>query len=397
MKKKRAFIPDTQVDPAIKEWATDIECKYIDAVNEYGSQSKAADAIGVGRRVVDRAINRAKARAAKSGYSPPHDMQHTVPEGFQVKGVSTLYRDGEPQIQWVKSSVDAEQQAALMREAIVAMSEDIKQAKKTKAPKKTQSDLLNLYTITDYHLGMLAWGEETGADWDTKIAEDLLFNWFSTAVEQSPNSETAVFAQLGDFLHTDGLEVVTPANHNILDADSRFQKIVRVAIRVLRRVITLLLTKHKHVHVVMAEGNHDPASSIWLREWFAVLYENEPRVSVDLSPDPYYCYEHGQTSLFFHHGHKRKPGTIDDVFVAKFREVFGRTKHSYGHMGHLHNQQTSETNLMVVEQHRTLASPDAYASRGGWISGRDAKVITYDKQHGEVGRVVIKPEMATAA
>ena len=274
---------------------------------------------------------------------------------------------------------------------------DKKEKPSKKSKNKKDSELLNLYTITDYHLGMLAWGEEAGEAWDIKIAEDLLFNWFSTAVESAPNSETAVFAQLGDFLHTDGLEAVTPAHRNILDADSRFQKIVRVAIRALRRVIQLLLKKHGHVHIIMAEGNHDPASSIWLREWFHALYENEPRITVDLSPDPYYCYEHGQTSLFFHHGHKRKPGNIDDVFVSKFREVFGRTKHSYGHMGHLHNQQISETNLMLVEQHRTLASPDAYASRGGWMSGRDAKVITYDKQHGEVGRVTITPEMVKAA
>ena len=34
---------------------------------------------------------------------------------------------------------------------------------------------------------------------------------------------------------------------------------------------------------------------------------------------------------------------------------------------------------MIVEQHRTLAAPDAHQARGGWISGRDAKVITYHK------------------
>lgn len=386
------------IDPQLKNWATPTELSYIEASNAHGSNTKAAQALGVNRRAVDKAIQRVKRRAAKQGYSPEHDMTHTAPDGFQVKGVSTLYnQDGERSIQWVKTSIDAERQRELWQEAISALSEGIKKEKPAKAPKKTTQGLLNLYTITDYHLGMLAWGEETGGDWDTKIAEDLLVDWFATAIKQAPDAEMAVFAQLGDFLHTDGLEAVTPANHNILDADSRFQKIVRVAIRALRRVVRMLLEKHGFVHIIMAEGNHDPASSIWLREWFHTLYEDEKRVSVDLSPDPYYCYEHGKTSLFFHHGHKRKTSNIDDVFAAKFREVFGRTKHSYAHMGHLHNQQISETNLMLVEQHRTLASPDAYASRGGWLSGRDAKVITYDKEHGEVGRVTITPEMVKAA
>jgi hypothetical protein len=114
---------------------------------------------------------------------------------------------------------------------------------------------------------------------------------------------------------------------------------------------------------------------------------------VDVSPDPYYCVEHGQTSLFFHHGHKRRPKDVDDVFAAKFREVFGRTKHSYAHMGHMHHVDVRETNLMIVEQHRTLAAPDAYATRGGWMAGRDAKVVTYHKQFGEVGRVTVSPAM----
>ena len=181
-----------------------------------------------------------------------------------------------------------------------------------------------------------------------------------------------------------------------MDADTRYQKIVRVAIRCVRAVITKLLTKHKRVHVLMAEGNHDTASSIWLREWLAAVFEDEPRVSVDSSPDPYYCYEHGKTALFFHHGHKRKISDIAPVFAAKFRDTFGRTKHAYAHMGHLHHVDVKESPLMIVEQHRTLAAPDAYASRGGWISGRDAKVITYSKAHGEVGRVTISPAMALA-
>ena len=240
---------------------------------------------------------------------------------------------------------------------------------------------------------MLAWHEETGDDWDTDIAEKMLVDWFAEAIARSPDSRIGVFAQLGDFLHWDGMDAVTPASKHLLDADTRFQKLVRVAIRVIRRTIAMLLSKHEIVHIIMAEGNHDPASSIWLRELFKALDENDPRITVDLSPDPYYCYEFGQTSLFFHHGHKKKPMAVSDVFAAKFRNVFGRTKHSYAHMGHMHHIDLKENNLMLVEQHRTLSGSDAYASRGGWISGRDAQVITYHSKYGEVGRNRINSQM----
>jgi hypothetical protein len=143
----------------------------------------------------------------------------------------------------------------------------------------------------------------------------------------------------------------------------------------------------------MADANHDPVSQIWLREWLAVLYENEPRVTVDREPSPYNAFEFGKVALFFHHGHKRKISNISEVFAAKYRELFGRTKYAYAHMGHLHHLDVKENQLMIVEQHRTLTAPDAYAARGGYLSGRDAQCITYHRDFGEVSRVKVSYDM----
>jgi hypothetical protein len=335
-----------------------------------------------------------KAALAKKGWSPDHDMTRTVPDGFKVKGVSTLYnKDGILAAQWVKSTADHERQYQMMVEAVAALSEDIPRVSLMASPAPAGYTLLNVYTITDYHFGMLAWKPETGDDWDTDIAEQMLVDWFAAAISQSPHAQSCVLAQLGDFLHFDGLESITPTSGHNLDADTRFTRLVRVVIRTIARVIDMLLSKYQNVYVLMAEGNHDLAASVWLRELFAARYELEPRITVETRPDPYYCYEHGDTSIFWHHGHKHKMVGLDAVFVAKFREVFGRTKHSYAHTGHLHHRDLKETNLMIVEQHRTLAGSDAYASRGGWVSGRSSTVITYHKEFGEVGRITISPDM----
>lgn len=374
---------------------SDAQTKYIKAYAEEGSLHKTALSLGANKRTVERAISAVKKKAVLKGYSPQHDMTHAVPDPFVVKGVSTYYNaEGIPTGQWVKSSLDQEKYAELMKEVVSSLSSEIKREKPVKQLKKsTNEHLVNFYAITDYHLGMKSWGEETGEDWDIKIAEDLLTDWFATAIKQSPDAETGLMGILGDFIHWDGLDAVTPSSGHLLDADTRFQLVVRVAIRVIRRIIRILLEKHNKVHVIIAEGNHDPAASIWLRELLPVLYEDEPRVFVDQSADPYYCYEHGKTAVYIHHGHKRKMDSLDTVMAAKFREVFGRTKHNFCHTGHYHHNKTNETNLMIVEQHRTLAASDAYASRGGWLSGRDAKVITYHDQYGEVSRITVSPEM----
>lgn len=352
----------------------------VDALRKHGSNAKAAAALGLNIRTLER---RRKSLTLK-GWSPEHDMTRTVPDGFSVRGVSTYYdADGVPRGQWVKSQQDSAAVRAMIDGIMAGLCAEIPRERPAKAPKQAPDGLLNAYVVTDYHLGMLAWGEETGADWDTQIAEDMLVAWFAQALAEAPDTEVGLFAQLGDFLHWDGWDAVTPTSRHILDADSRFPKLVRVAARSVKRIIRMMLAKHHRVHVIMAEGNHDMASSVWLRQLVEEMFVDEPRVYVDQRPDPYYCVEHGNTALFFHHGHKKRLQGIDDVFVAKFREVFGRTQHAYAHMGHLHHVDIKETNLMVVEQHRTLAAPDAHASRGGWMSGRDAQVITYCKRYGE--------------
>lgn len=375
---------------------TDRQRQIIEAMIEHGSERKAAAAIGSSKTTVNDAVSRVKKYAALQGHSPDHDMTHVVPDGYKVKGVSTYYnKEGKASGQWVKSSADDERRMEVMREVIKALTDDLPHYEPIHCEGSPNEDLLNVYVITDYHLSMRSWMPETGADWDSEIAESLLVNWFAHAISHAPMAEHAVFAQMGDFLHADGLEAVTPQHRHQLDVDTRFQRAVRIAIRVIRKVIGMLLKKHEHVTVIMAEGNHDLASSAWLRELFASVYQDEPRVTIDTNADAYYCVEHGQTALYFHHGHRRGVADIDRVFAGKYRQIFGRTKYAYAHLGHLHSNEVKESQLMVVERHRTLAAPDAYASKGGWISGRDAKVITYSKTYGEVGRLTINPEMVT--
>lgn len=315
--------------------------------------------------------------------------------GQRLKGKSIyLHKDGGVS-GWVKTERDEEEHRKLVEAGLRAMAETLPREKPVTLRTKNHHEVLcNVFTITDYHLGMLAWSEETGGDdWDLQIAEDSLIAWFKAAIQQAPRARVAIFNQLGDFMHFDGLDAITPTSGHLLDADTRFQKIVRVAIRVIRKVIQMLLKRYPEVRVLMCEGNHDIAGSVWLREFMASIYEDEPRVTVDDSAMPYYCYEHGKTALFFHHGHKRKVKDIDTVFVAKFREVFGRTKYAYAHMGHLHHIDFKGGNLMVVKQYETLAPNDAFSARLGWESGRGATVTTYHSEYGQVGEQTITPEM----
>ena len=373
---------------------TDVERKVAELVFDgKHTRNQIADLIGYSTRGTNKLIRRLRMRAGMQD-ATRHSKQTETPEGFSIQRTTTLYKQGEEVMQWVRRNQDEDKREAMMREVIAGLSEELPRYPASPAPESISNDLLNLYILTDYHLGMRSWQEETGESWDIQIAERMLMGWIDRAIETAPDAECGVFAQLGDFLHWDGLEPVTPAHKHVLDVDTRFPLLVRTAIRAMRYVIDKLLQKHDTVHVIVADANHDPASGAWLREWIAAVYEQDLRLTVDTSADTYYCYEWGKTSLFFHHGHRTsKPMSVDNVFAARFRDVFGRTEHSYAHLGHRHHTESKETNLMLIEQHRTLAARDAYASSRGYDAGRDAKVITYSREHGEVGRVIITPEM----
>ncbi|EAS8631466.1 winged helix-turn-helix domain-containing protein [Salmonella enterica] len=336
-----------------------------------------------------------KAKLAKKGLGHGRDVSDLVPDGYRVKGTSALTDEfGNIKLQWVKTDVDAERQLEIMRAVVDGMCSEITPVVPVKKPtRKTDDKLLNLYTVSDFHLGMLSWADETGDDWDMKIAEDLFSRWFDAAFQQAPAAGVGVINLLGDLAHFDSLDAVTPASGHVLDADTRYQKLVRTMIRMVRRVVNMALAKHPVVKLLIVQGNHDESGMIWLAEMFSALYDDEPRVFVDTSADVYKMVQHGKTTLFFHHGHKARFDAIEPIMIAKFRKAFGDSEYSYAHIGHLHHQKLVESRNMIVEQHRTLAAKDAYSSRGGWMSGRSANVITYSSEYGEVGRLTISPEM----
>jgi len=358
-------------------------------LKEHGTLSAAARESGIHRATLENRV-----RQARIAFPEFADIEQRVPEGHYVKGTSTLYdADGTMRAQWVKSSIDQERAAEARRDALEALRATLPRVDPVSAPQAVMGDLCNLYTFTDYHLGCLAWHREGGQDWDLDIAERILAAAMGAMIEQSPNASMAIINVQGDFLHTDGKLPLTPTSKHVLDADTRFPKLRQAAIRLIRNMVTWALAAHQDVHLIIAEGNHDEESAGWLVDAFTVIYENEPRLTVNDSQLPFYVFEWGDVMLGVHHGHKVKNESLPLLFAAQFPQEWGRTKKREIHCGHRHHRDEKEYNGVTVIQHPTLAARDAYAARGGWIADRAAQAVTYHKRFGQVGRVMISPEM----
>ncbi len=392
-------MPSTiSIDENLYRYCTPRQREILEAIERLGSARAASVELGMNVGGASETYLAVKRKAAKFGYAPEHDFTRPVPEGFVAKGVSTYYNsEGKPSGQWVKASLSHEALMDAMRETIKGFKDEIPPAVSTVAPVASEEQLCNLYTFTDYHLGMLAWHQEGGSDWNVSLAEKTIIAALVQMVNQSPNAHTGVLNIQGDFLHTDGKTPVTPTAKHVLDADSRFPKIRRAAIRIIRSLVAICLQRHQEVYLIIAEGNHDEESAGWLADLFAVHYEEESRVTVNDSILPFYVFEWGNTMLGVHHGHKVRNESLPLLFAAQFPQEWGRTTRREIHCGHRHHRDEKEYNGVTVVQHPTLAARDAYAARGGWIADRAAWAITYHKKYGAVGRVMITTEMLEVA
>jgi hypothetical protein len=366
---------------------TDRQRKVIEAVAEHGSQRKTAKALGVNKNAVAQIIAAVSGYAAKRGHSPKHDMTRTVPEGYQVKGVSTYYnKEGKPSGQWVKSQIDAEKQAALMKEMVEALCADISPLKPVKAPDKVHCELLNVIPMGDPHFGLYAWAKESGSDFNADEAKRLTLGAVDRLLASAPDAATCIVLPLGDIFHANDQSNATPAHHHQLDVDTRYQRVMMIGVLTFRYVITKALEKHQNVVVRFVKGNHDPEASFGLAIATASFFHENPRVTVDLSPSDFWYYQHGKTLIGATHGDKVKHEQLGGVMAADQAEKWGTSKHRYWLTGHVHSQQVRELPGCVCESFRTLAAKDAYASGHGYRAGRDMRCITYHTDHGEVER-----------
>ncbi len=369
---------------------------------------QAAKAIGCYPQNLRRTIRRAAARA---GVDPETGEPHPVGRaaangdadaGFKIAKRTTLYRlDGEddprPVLEWVGTKPEHQQLAQGLQTVADALASGLPRDPEPPAPTETVADLLAQYTITDLHLGLLSWAPETGEDYNTRRAEQAMRNFIETAASEAPAAETAVLAMLGDMLHWDGLEPVTNRHGHVLDADTRFDRLIFAAGRLVRWAIDRLLRKHARVHVVWCEGNHDEATVKALRSMFNAFYEDNPRVTVDTTPGVYQHYQHGRTLLIYHHGHKSAPKQIATAAVNEFAPQIGQASHVYAHLGHRHHDYELDHGYMKAVQHRALCARSSHEARLGYNSPRDAKLFIYHTDHGERARFTYPIGMIDAA
>jgi hypothetical protein len=128
---------------------------------------------------------------------------------------------------WLKRKVPEKIDIALsnLTEKLIANKIEFTPSKVSKS-----KSVLVVPGLVDHHFGLLAWGRETGNDYDLKIAEDLYVRGMEKGIDAVKDYEIAQFLlPVGsDFFHINAPDNRTPKGNNPLDVDSRLAKVFEV-------------------------------------------------------------------------------------------------------------------------------------------------------------------------
>ena len=357
---------------------SDAECiQAVQLRSQYGTTMEAASSIGKQWNWLDRRVK----EAVKRGFAEPvfgsgikimegfevakvavgprgttveqrprRGEVFKIPLGHRIAGVSAFVDpEGRKIGEWIKTK-EGERSAEDVSTIIRAAFENFTPcAPYISLPKDNDDDRLTAYVLCDWHVGLFAYGKETGGgDWDLSIARKVLSEAMREIVETSPPSANAIILGLGDLLHADNSRNQTERSGNVLDVDTRYSKCLETVCDLLVETSELIASKHRHVEATFKPGNHDENSTSGIRQALRMYWRNQDRMKVDTSPDPFYWRRFGVSLIGGTHGDKAKIPDLPLIMANRRKDDWAESKTRHIHTGHIHHDTAREIGGVTV-------------------------------------------------
>ena len=250
--------------------------------------------------------------------------------------------------------------------------------------KHNPGDYMLELPIMDFHLGKLAWGDETSQDdYDLKIAEKL---WKDTVtdilskVSVLGDPEYILFPVGQDFFHFDTPRVTTTAGTQ-LDSDTRWQKMFTKGVELLVWAVEQCHALAP-VKVMWVPGNHDQMLSYAAVVGLSQRYAHTESIDVDLSPTPRKYHLYGSNLIGIAHG-ENEGKRLEGLMQIEAPDMWGKSVWREMHMGHLHTESSVTKNGIVFRRISAITATDAWHAEKGFIgSVRQAQAFVWDRERG---------------
>lgn len=232
--------------------------------------------------------------------------------------------------------------------------------------------------VFDAHVGKLAWHEESGENFDSRIATDRVEAAVEDLLAQAKHYplDSILLPWGNDLQQVDNLNGTTTSG-TAVDRDSRYQLMYRRTFALSRRVISRLASVAP-VRVLIVPGNHDQLSTFTLGVAIEAYFHADRRVSVDNSARPRKYHRYGTTLLGFAHGHAEPHRRLPMLMPVEEPTLWSQTTYREFHVGHFHKSKVTEPvkvdgeNGVRVRILHALSGTDAWHATQGYVGEQAA-------------------------
>lgn len=374
----------------------------IEALREYGSQAKAAKALGIARSTLQDRLKRAE-----------HSAMELAADnlGFPAEEVKSYWIKTENGSYYVKR--DTEVSYNDLRQGFLDFAAS--HAPVYSEIKHVPGEHLLVIDPADTHFGKLSISEETREEYNLEIAEKRFRLGITKLLAKSRafGIEKIIFVLGNDFLHRD-TPLNTTTSGTRQDVDGMWWQAYKVAKKCYIAAIEEM-TQVANVHLVHCPSNHDYASGWMLSDSICSWFAKHPNVdirdaSVSIAHRKYVQY--GINLIGFTHGDGAKESDLASLMQYEARQAWGQTKLGYWYCHHLHHKDrktygktpikvekdytgvtvmrslanVDPTQNVFVEIVRSPSAPDSWHDRNGYKNIQAIECFLHHHDRGQIAR-----------
>jgi len=247
-------------------------------------------------------------------------------------------------------------------------------------------------SLFDAHFGKLAWAEETGEDYNLKIAENIYLNAVDDLIDRTSvfDVERIVYPIGQDFFNVDNWKGETSNGTLVESTDDRFTKIFTVGVESIKWSM-MRCREIAPVHIIWSPGNHDRSTSWYLCKAIQQYCEGAgiTDVTFDLGPNQRKYELFGNTLLGFTHACDERMADLPLIMAKEEKHLWAQADYHQWHVGHFHRKKemrfiAGDTfNGVSVTILPSLTATDSYHYRNGWVCpSRAAEAYLWSKDKG---------------
>lgn len=265
-------------------------------------------------------------------------------------------------------------------------------------PKQTTPCLFEI-TLPDIHFGRLSWSEESGENYDIKIAKkavDSVITKLLLSASQYPVGK--ILLVIGnDFFNSDNPQDTT-AHGTPMSEDVRWQKTFRKGWEMAVNMIDQCATVAP-VDVLIVPGNHDTQRTFFLGEVLSGWYAKSPNVTVNNEAKTRKYYSYGVNLIGFAHGYDEKLDRLPLLMAVEKPDLWAKSLYREWHTGDKHHLKTSqyladESSGIVVRILRSLVASDAWTFNKGFVPPlRAGEAFLWHPTKGLVAQFTATPDV----